>query len=73
MKVKEGFERFLALTTGNHLNPRAYTAELIESTKQMYEDNKAKIALLRMQIEKVQIQEHAGSKVDIGDNIFVNR
>uniref|UniRef100_A0A914C355 protein kinase C n=1 Tax=Acrobeloides nanus TaxID=290746 RepID=A0A914C355_9BILA len=65
LKVKEGFERFLALSSGNHLNPRAYTADLIESSKQMYEDNKAKIALLRMQIEKILMQEHAGAKGEI--------
>uniref|UniRef100_A0A915EPP4 REM-1 domain-containing protein n=1 Tax=Ditylenchus dipsaci TaxID=166011 RepID=A0A915EPP4_9BILA len=65
MKVKEGLERFLSLSSGNHLNPRAYTAELLESSKEMYEDNKAKIALLRMQIERIQMKEQSDFN---GDN-----
>jgi hypothetical protein len=56
LKVKEGLERFLSLSTENHLNPRAYTAELLHSSRVMHEDNKAKIVSLRTQIDRLQKQ-----------------
>uniref|UniRef100_A0A1I7V6I0 Protein kinase C n=1 Tax=Loa loa TaxID=7209 RepID=A0A1I7V6I0_LOALO len=54
MKVKDGLERFLAI---GHTNRK-----LQEESKSMLFDSKAKIALLRMQIEKMQRQE----QVDAG-------
>ncbi|KAI1718759.1 protein kinase domain-containing protein [Ditylenchus destructor] len=64
MKVKEGFERFLSLSSGNYLNPKAYTAELLEGSRELYEDNKAKIALLRMQIERIRMKEKPNGNQD---------
>ncbi|VDM96885.1 unnamed protein product [Thelazia callipaeda] len=49
MKVKDGLERFLAIGQNNR--------KLQEESKSMLFDSKAKIALLRMQIEKMQRQE----------------
>lgn len=54
MKVKDGLERFLAIGQTNR--------KLQEESKSMLFDSKAKIALLRMQIEKMQRQE----QVDAG-------
>ncbi|KAM3727862.1 Serine/threonine-protein kinase [Dirofilaria immitis] len=54
MKVKDGLERFLAIVQTSR--------KLQEESKSMLFDSKAKIALLRMQIEKMQRQE----QVDAG-------
>lgn len=54
MRVKNGLERFLAIGQTNR--------KLQEESKSMLFDSKAKIALLRMQIEKIQRQE----QVDAG-------
>ncbi|VDK74896.1 unnamed protein product, partial [Onchocerca ochengi] len=54
MKVKDGLERFLAIGQTSR--------KLQEESKSMLFDSKAKIALLRMQIEKMQRQE----QVDAG-------
>uniref|UniRef100_A0A915PTS5 Protein kinase C n=1 Tax=Setaria digitata TaxID=48799 RepID=A0A915PTS5_9BILA len=54
MKVKDGLERFLIIGQTNR--------KLQEESKSMLFDSKAKIALLRMQIEKMQRQE----QVDAG-------
>uniref|UniRef100_A0AC34Q3D6 Protein kinase C n=1 Tax=Panagrolaimus sp. JU765 TaxID=591449 RepID=A0AC34Q3D6_9BILA len=51
LNVKEGLERFFSCDL------RSYNSKLMESSKQLYEDNKAKISLLRMQIERLQLQE----------------
>ncbi|CAG9536039.1 unnamed protein product [Cercopithifilaria johnstoni] len=53
MKVKNGLERFLAIGQTNR--------KLQEESKSMLFDLKAKIALLRMQIEKMQRQEQVDS------------
>uniref|UniRef100_A0A0N5AND3 protein kinase C n=1 Tax=Syphacia muris TaxID=451379 RepID=A0A0N5AND3_9BILA len=49
MKVKEGLERYL--------NIGRTSRKLQEDSKSMLDDSKAKIALLRMQIERIQRQE----------------
>lgn len=49
LKVKEGLERYLNLNQTNR--------KLQEDSKGMLDDSKAKIALLRMQIERIQRQE----------------
>lgn len=59
LKVKEGFERFLALAST--LNPRAYTPELLENSREMYEESKAKTTYLRMQLERLKLQERSNS------------
>ncbi|KAE9551371.1 hypothetical protein FO519_005425 [Halicephalobus sp. NKZ332] len=43
------------------LKDAALKIEWQENSKQLYEDNKAKISFLRMQIERLQLQEHATS------------
>ncbi|VDM12575.1 unnamed protein product [Wuchereria bancrofti] len=53
MKVKDGLERFLAIGQTSR--------KLQEESKSMLFDSKAKIALLRMQIEKMQRQEQVGA------------
>lgn len=55
MKVKDGLERFLAI---GHTNRK-----LQDDSKSMLFDSKAKIALLRMQIEKMQRQEHVDAGI----------
>ena len=57
LNVKEGLERFFK----SDRNPSAYNFKWQENSKQLYEDNKAKISFLRMQIERLQLQEHATS------------
>ncbi|KAH7712556.1 Hr1 repeat family protein [Aphelenchoides avenae] len=52
LKVKEGLDRFLSLSANNHLNPRAYSEV-------------AKIVLLRLQIERIQMQ---GGRTDDTDD-----
>uniref|UniRef100_A0A914VE41 protein kinase C n=1 Tax=Plectus sambesii TaxID=2011161 RepID=A0A914VE41_9BILA len=52
LKVKEGLERFLV--TGQN-------RKILEESRGMLEDSKAKIALLRMQVEKIQRQEQAAA------------
>ncbi|KAH7720755.1 PKN protein [Aphelenchoides avenae] len=64
LKVKEGLDRFLSLSANNHLNPRAYS-EVVGKSREMLEDSKAKIALLRMQIERLQMQ---GGRTDGTDD-----
>uniref|UniRef100_A0A183UZ47 REM-1 domain-containing protein n=1 Tax=Toxocara canis TaxID=6265 RepID=A0A183UZ47_TOXCA len=54
LKVKEGLERYLNIGQTNR--------KLQEESRSMLDDSKAKIALLRMQIEKIQRQE----QVDAG-------
>ncbi|MFH4982241.1 hypothetical protein AB6A40_008950 [Gnathostoma spinigerum] len=49
LKVKEGLERYLGIGQINR--------KLQDESKSMLDDSKAKIALLRMQIEKIQRQE----------------
>jgi hypothetical protein len=53
LNVKEGFEKFFSC----ELNPRAYNHKLMEGTRQLYDDNKAKITYLKMQIDRLVIQE----------------
>uniref|UniRef100_A0A7I4KH27 Hr1 repeat family protein n=1 Tax=Brugia malayi TaxID=6279 RepID=A0A7I4KH27_BRUMA len=53
MKVKDGLERFLAIGQTSR--------KLQDESKSMLFDSKAKIALLRMQIEKMQRQEQVGA------------
>uniref|UniRef100_A0AC34FL25 REM-1 domain-containing protein n=1 Tax=Panagrolaimus sp. ES5 TaxID=591445 RepID=A0AC34FL25_9BILA len=55
LNVKEGFEKFFSC----ELNPRAYNHKLMESTRQLFEDNKAKITYLKMQIDRLVIQEQS--------------
>lgn len=66
IKVKEGLDRFFSLSIGNHLNPRAYTSDFLESSRDMYEDNKARITLLRMQIERIHMKERSDYNGDNG-------
>lgn len=49
MKVKDGLERFLNIGQTNR--------KLQEGSRSMLFDSKAKIAMLRMQIERIQRQE----------------
>ncbi|KAK6113022.1 Protein kinase domain family protein [Brugia pahangi] len=53
MKVKDGLERFLAIGQTSR--------KLQDESRSMLFDSKAKIALLRMQIEKMQRQEQVGA------------
>lgn len=53
--MKEGLERFLSVSTKN--NNRAYPADYLENGREIYDENKAKIALLKMQIERIRMQE----------------
>jgi len=55
LKVKEGLERFLSVSSKN--NSRAYPADFLENGREIYDENKAKIALLKMQIERIRMQE----------------
>lgn len=55
MNVKEGFEKFFSCD----LNPRAYNNKMMEETRRLYEDNKTKITYLKMQIDRLLIQEHS--------------
>jgi hypothetical protein len=52
LKAKDGLERFLSLASGNLLNPRAYTPDLMEYSRELYEESKAKTTFLRMQLER---------------------
>lgn len=70
-KVKEGLERFFSLSVGNHLNPRAYTSDLLESSRDMYEDNKARITLLRMQIDRIHMKERSDVNSDNGQFLIL--
>ncbi|CAJ0609834.1 unnamed protein product [Cylicocyclus nassatus] len=51
MKVKDGLEKFMSSNT-------SASKRYLEDSKNMLDDSKAKIALLRMQIEKIAHQEH---------------
>lgn len=53
LKVKEGLERFLAMGHNR--------SKMIDDSRSMLYDIKAKIALLRMQIEKIQRQEQVAA------------
>ncbi|KAI3413265.1 hypothetical protein GPALN_010763 [Globodera pallida] len=57
LKVKDGLERFLSLASV--LNPKAYTPELLEHSREMYEESKAKSTYLRMQLERLKLQERS--------------
>ncbi|KHJ95459.1 hypothetical protein OESDEN_04596 [Oesophagostomum dentatum] len=51
MKVKDGLEKFMSSNT-------SASRRYLDDSKNMLDDSKAKIALLRMQIEKIAHQEH---------------
>ena len=68
LKVKDGLERFLSLASGNLLNPRAYTPELLENSREMYEESKAKTTYLRMQLERLKLQERSNIAGNGRDN-----
>ncbi|KAL3074010.1 hypothetical protein niasHT_038241 [Heterodera trifolii] len=57
LKVKDGLERFLSMASV--LNPKAYTPELLEHSREMYEESKAKSTYLRMQLERLKLQERS--------------
>ncbi|KAL7078317.1 hypothetical protein ACQ4LE_001925 [Meloidogyne hapla] len=59
LKAKDGLERFLSLASGNLLNPRAYTPDLMEYSRELYEESKAKTTFLRMQLERLKLQERS--------------
>ncbi|KAF7635819.1 hypothetical protein Mgra_00004731 [Meloidogyne graminicola] len=59
LKAKDGLERFLSLASGNLLNPRAYTPDLMEYSRELYEESKAKATFLRMQLERLKLQERS--------------
>uniref|UniRef100_A0AC34GR91 Uncharacterized protein n=1 Tax=Panagrolaimus sp. ES5 TaxID=591445 RepID=A0AC34GR91_9BILA len=58
VKVKEGFEKFFNCEP----KTRAYNHKLMEETHQLYEDNKAKITYLKMQIDRLTIQEQSNGE-----------
>lgn len=60
MKVKEGLERYLSIGQ--------ISRKLQEDSRSMLDDSKAKIALLRMQIERIQRQEQVDA--DMSGNYF---
>lgn len=62
MKVKTGLERFL--NVASKLNQRAYTNETMARSNEMLDDCKARIALLRMEIERIKMKENAGNNFD---------
>lgn len=66
IKVKEGLERFF----NSDLDPRVYNAKYLEQYKQMYEDTKAKITYLKMQIERLQLIKSNGNG---GELFYENR
>uniref|UniRef100_A0A1I7X410 Hr1 domain-containing protein n=1 Tax=Heterorhabditis bacteriophora TaxID=37862 RepID=A0A1I7X410_HETBA len=51
MKVKDGLEKFMSTNT-------SASRRYLEDSKNMLDDSKAKIALLRMQIDKIAHQEY---------------
>uniref|UniRef100_A0A7E4W727 Protein kinase domain-containing protein n=1 Tax=Panagrellus redivivus TaxID=6233 RepID=A0A7E4W727_PANRE len=56
LNVKDGLERFFNMDL-----TRAYDNKFMEESQHLYDDNKAKIAFLKMHIERLEIQEMNGS------------
>ncbi|VDK53937.1 unnamed protein product [Cylicostephanus goldi] len=64
MKVKDGLEKFMSSNT-------SASKRYLEDSKNMLDDSKAKIALLRMQIEKIAHQEHDVNLNSDGEDLLV--